>query len=401
MNILFVTASLGVGGAQSFLLRMLSAFPKEHNIYLYDVHPKQREPEILSNLTRDIPIFSSKYERLEIKLKRYPTIFTKILNRLNRHFDWKAKTDKKYFNRIIRKNNIEIINSHMYLADSFVQNNLTTQIPKVASFHGCYNYIWYKKEESNIFPKLKTDIQNILNNYSGIITAADRHNEVFENYNIINQKNIQKIYYGFSEKEIIEFDLKQKYNLPDNAFIFGMVARGDKTKGWQEVIDAFEKLQKEFEFIFLILSGGTEYLENLKQKYSGNTNIIFTGNINNPLDYISNYDVGLLPTYFPAESLPNTVIEYLYCGKPVVATDWAEIPKMIDYDGKKAGEIIPLKNGKADTEKLYAAMKSYLETPEKLKVQSNLAKQAFQKFEMQKCINAYLNFFEKTIANVR
>lgn len=43
----FVIANLGVGGAQSFLLRMLSTFPEEHNIYLYDIHPKIAENRLL------------------------------------------------------------------------------------------------------------------------------------------------------------------------------------------------------------------------------------------------------------------------------------------------------------------------------------------------------------------
>ncbi len=122
---------------------------------------------------------------------------------------------------------------------------------------------------------------------------------------------------------------------------------------------------------------------------------MFTGNINNPLDYISYYDVGLLPTYFPAESLPNTVIEYLYCNKPVIATDWAEIPKMIEFENETAGEIIAVKNGKADIGKLYNAMKSYLENNKKLKNHSEIAKKAFSKFEMQKCIDKYIEFFQK------
>ncbi len=393
MNILFVIANLGVGGAQSFLLRMLSAFPKEHNIYLYDVHPKQREKEILTNLTKKIPVFSSKYERFELKLQNYPKIFTKILNRLNHYFNIKNRIDKKYFNQILNKKNIQIINSHMYLADSFVYNNCDMNIPKISTFHGCYNLLYSKKKTN--FYDLQKEVAYIFNNYSGIIFIADKQKQIFNK--IINIPNLRfvKIYNGSSDLQIKKIDLKQKYKLSDKSFIFGMVARGDITKGWQEAIDAFKMLQKEYKHIYLILSGGTDYLIKIEEKYSNNKNIIFTGNINNPLDYISNYDVGLLPTYFPAESLPNTVIEYLYCGKPIIATNWAEIPKMIEYNKEKAGEIIPLINGKADVNKLYLAMKSYIENPEKIKIHSSLAKQAFSKFEMQKCINSYIDFFEK------
>ena len=393
MNILFVIASLGVGGAQSFLLRMLSAFPEEHNIYLYDVHPKQKEDEILSNLTKDIKIFSSKYEQFELYLQNKPKIFIKVLNRLDKYFNLKNKIDDYFFNKILNQKKIQIINSHMYLADSFVQNNCKLDIPKISTFHGCYSLLYEKKDKK----KLQIEVKNIFNNYNGVIYIAEKQKKIFNKIKKIEHLQFEKIYNGSSNLKINKLDLKQKYNLPKNSFIFGMVARGDITKGWQEAINSFELLQKEHKNIYLILSGGTDYLLKLKEKYSTNKNIIFTGNISNPLDYISNYDVGLLPTYFPAESLPNTVIEYLYCKKPVIATHWAEIPQMIKYENENAGEIIPLINGKADGKKLYFAMKSYIEDTEKLKKHSATAKQAFSKFEMQKCTDAYINFFEKII----
>jgi glycosyltransferase involved in cell wall biosynthesis len=394
MNILFVIASLGVGGAQSFLLRMLSEFPDGHNIYLYEVHPKKREPEILSNLTRKIPIYSSKYEQIEIQFQKYPKVFTKILNRLNKYIKLRDITDKFFFNKIIKDKKIQIINSHMYLADSFVANYCKYNIPKISTFHGCYNLLL---ENYKDIKRLKNEVKFIFSNYIGIIYIAEKQKEKFSEINSFVHLKLKKIYNGSSLLLINKLSIVQKYNISENSFIFGMAARGDITKGWQEAIDAFEILQNEFSNIFLLLSGGTDYLINLKNKYSLNKKIIFTGNINNPLDYIANYNVGLLPTYFPAESLPNTVIEYLYCGKPVIATDWAEIPKMIEFEGKNAGEIISLTKGKADVKKLYVAMKSYIEDTEKLNSHSLIAKQAFLKFDMQKCINTYIDFFKENL----
>jgi len=397
MNILFVIANLGVGGAQSFLLRLVSAFPKEHNIYIYDVHPKQLETEILSNLTQNVKIFSSLYERIEIKLKKYPKIFTKILNRLNRYLNVKTKIDKYYFNHILKKYKIELINSHMYLADRFCYYNNLENIPTISTFHGCYNLIWDNKQNTNSFSEIKKEIQKILSNQSGIIIIAEKHKEILKKYNLKKNLIIKKIYHGFPRQNIEKINLRGKYSIPKKAFIFGMVARGDKTKGWQQAIIAFEKLQKEFKNIYLVLCGHSEYIEHLRKKFKNNKNIIFTGKINNPLGYIINFDVGLLPTFFPAESLPNTIIEYLYCKKPVIATDWAEIPKMIEFNNKKAGKIIPLKNNKPDIEQLYLAMKKYIEDQELLVRHSKLAEKAFLKFEMQNCVNEYINFFNQII----
>ena len=227
MNVLFIIPNLGVGGAQSFLLRMLSAFPREHKIYLYDVHPKQREKEILSNLSVNIKIYSSKYERIELFLLKYPKIFTKILNRTNRYFSLKSIIDRKYFNKIIKKNKIDLINSHMYLADSFVYENCKFNIPLVSSFHGCYNLIWEKMKGTDNFEKLRSSIQGILNRYSGIIIAAEKHKTVFINYQINSNKHVEKIYYGFPSKPISDLNLREEYKIPHDNFIFGMVARGE------------------------------------------------------------------------------------------------------------------------------------------------------------------------------
>jgi glycosyltransferase involved in cell wall biosynthesis len=395
MNILFVIPNLGLGGAQSFLLRMLSAFPKEHNIYLFDIHPKQKEIEILSNLTRNIKIYSSLYERFEIILSKYPKVFIRLLNLINRHFSIRNRTDKSYFNRILKKKNIQLINSHMYLADSFVFHNCKLNIPKISSFHGCYNLIGESDKNSD---NLIREIQEILNSYSGIIIAAEKHKLVFPKFETRQNITIEKIYYGYEQQEIEKSGSKNPQNLNPNTFVFGMVARGDKTKGWQEAIDAFKMLQTEFADIYIVLCGGTEYLDKLKRTYANNEHIIFTGNIRKPIDYIKVFNVGLLPTYFPAESLPNTVIEYLYCGKPVIASDWAEIPMMLEFEGELAGELVPLREGKVDTEKLYLAMKSYLKDHEKLTKHSKLAKKAFSKFEMKKCTESYINFF-RTFTN--
>jgi hypothetical protein len=61
----------------------------------------------------------------------------------------------------------------------------------------------------------------------------------------------------------------------------------------------------------------------------------------------------------------------------------------IDFEGEKAGEIIPFNKGRSDTEKLYLAMKSYLTDREKLTKHSNLAKKAISKFEMNKYVDLY------------
>ncbi len=178
-----------------------------------------------------------------------------------------------------------------------------------------------------------------------------------------------------------------------------MVARGDKTKGWEEAIKAFLLLKRSTDRpVKLILVGWSDYLKKLSEQYT-DRDIIFTGQTDNPLGWIYHFDAGLLPTYFPAESLPNSIIEYLAMGKPVIATRWAEIPQMINSPHGKAGIIINLKNGKADVSQLYQAMSKYLNDTSLWKKHKHNTQYAFEKFSMEKCYKSYKTIYKEYMIN--
>jgi glycosyltransferase involved in cell wall biosynthesis len=143
------------------------------------------------------------------------------------------------------------------------------------------------------------------------------------------------------------------------------------------------------------LGGDSNFLQQLKIQYSTDS-IRFTGYTDQPQRVINVFDVGLLPTYFPGESLPNTIIEYLACGKPVIATDTGGIAEMIRITGTEetAGQLIPLRNGKADADAIAEAMSVYIKMPQLLGEHSRRATQAFRKFDPETCFGEYESFFK-------
>jgi glycosyltransferase involved in cell wall biosynthesis len=95
----------------------------------------------------------------------------------------------------------------------------------------------------------------------------------------------------------------------------------------------------------------------------------------------------LLPTRFVSESLPNSVIEYLACGLPVIATQHACIPEMIADHGLTAGLTIPLGTADAVTSALAEAMTQLMTNPDLCARFRTSARELFQrKFEIQACI---------------
>src|SRR6185312_10673278 len=153
--------------------------------------------------------------------------------------------------------------------------------------------------------------------------------------------------------------LRQSLNIGPTAFVFGMVSRGVSTKGWEEAIEAFMLLDKPG--THLVFIGDSDYVQDLKTKYAAQVNVHFVGFSSEPLEWINLFDVGLLPSTYPSESLPNVIVEYLRCNKPVIASDAGEIKKMISYMGSDAGIIIPVNEGKVPVAGVLDAMKKYTE----------------------------------------
>jgi glycosyltransferase involved in cell wall biosynthesis len=105
------------------------------------------------------------------------------------------------------------------------------------------------------------------------------------------------------------------------------------------------------------------FLENMPALYKG----LFSPNQREKL--FSQYDVLVLPTFYPGEGYPGVIIEAYAAGMPVITTDWKSIPEIVE-DGK-TGFIIPPQSSKA----LLEAMHKFSE-----KNYPSLSKSAFDYF---------------------
>ncbi|HWA97888.1 MAG TPA: glycosyltransferase, partial [Pirellulales bacterium] len=115
-----------------------------------------------------------------------------------------------------------------------------------------------------------------------------------------------------------------------------------------------------------------------------------------PLPWIAAIDVGVLPTYYVGETLPNFVMECQAQGKPVIATDVAGIREMLTVDGALCGELIPLANdGRADVASLAQAMNSYLHDSARRMADGELAKRGALRFDIRATAAAYERLFEE------
>ena len=268
-----------------------------------------------------------------------------------------------------------------------------SDLPLIISMHGCYEMLLHNPNVDSYFNE---NVKDMLNRANKIIYTAEKNKEVLEKYNLLSSTKISKIDNGFLLGDYPR-KTRDELGIDEDDFVFGLVARAIPEKGYEEAIKAIIELNNKNNKAHLILVGGSDYINDLKEKYSKYHFIHFIDKFSLPLEWIGweeLFDVGLLPSYFKSESLPTVIVEYLYLQKPVIATDIAEIKSMLISDGVQAGEVISLKNGKADVKELTKKMEKLMNDKtyyNDLKQNTNILA---KRFDMDLCIEKYKDLIE-------
>ena len=161
--------------------------------------------------------------------------------------------------------------------------------------------------------------------------------------------------FDIKQKEQFRRYIREKYNIPDDAFVYIFVGRVKRDKGINELLEAYRKSsEKRPSYLFVL--GRNEIEEGVdKALYDwscSQENIIFTGEVSDVEKYLSASDCYILPSY--REGFGMSVIEAQAMGVPVIITD---IPGPVDGIKKdETGLIVPKQNADAladAMEKLY------------------------------------------------
>lgn len=116
------------------------------------------------------------------------------------------------------------------------------------------------------------------------------------------------------------FDVSDKFRI---CFIGGF---GNPRKGQDLLLAAAIKILKERNDVQFIMIGGGSRLEEYKGKFKSE-DIMFLGRQDNPLGILKQCDLLVVPSY--ADSCPNTVMEALYNGVPVIGSNAGGIPEIL------------------------------------------------------------------------
>jgi glycosyltransferase involved in cell wall biosynthesis len=171
---------------------------------------------------------------------------------------------------------------------------------------------------------------------------------------------------GFDKKIV-----RDKFNIPQNAFVFATAGRLSQTKGQKFLIEAFAKAKKQIPNTELLIAGTGELEDELKKQASGagcKTSIHFLGRVNNMPEVYGAADVFVLPSI--AEGLPRTLIEAMAAGVICIGSNTGGIPEILD-NGKFGFLVAP-----KDSNTLCEAMlkTAGISSDEKIKIISSARK---------------------------
>jgi len=163
----------------------------------------------------------------------------------------------------------------------------------------------------------------------GIITNSHSIREKYNALAWMPKDKTEVIYNGLEiPVDIDTIDLHGAYSVPEDQMIFGAAGRLDHQKGFDLLVQAAVQLRDK-PFTFLIAGEGKQRAE-LQQLIDANRlqeKVKLIGFLENALPFLNSVDIVVQPSRY--EGMPNTVLESMALGKPVLATEVNGVKELI------------------------------------------------------------------------
>jgi glycosyltransferase involved in cell wall biosynthesis len=151
-------------------------------------------------------------------------------------------------------------------------------------------------------------------------------------------------------------------------------------KDFPTLIQAFAQVRRHHLARLLILGEGPDRLalEALVRELGLEQDISLPGFVANPYPYMARAALFVLSSRW--EGLPGVLIEAMYCGVPLIATNCPSGPQEILKDGQY-GQLVPVGNVAALTHAIEMALTGKVPRP---------PQESWRPFELQTIVNQYL-----------
>ena len=322
MKIIHIINSLKKGGAEGNLYRLCKFQKKKY---------KNKIDIIIVTLIKN-GFYENELKKKDIK------IFSLDLNRKNKFFYYFKKILK--LRKFIKNQCPDIIQSWMYHS-----NFITLFIPKKF-----YEKLFWNVRHSELnaqFSKRTTICISIICGLfskflpTKIIYCSKKSVDFHENHHFYSKNKSSLVYNGYSDNVYyplrkIRSNFRTKNLIKKSDIIIGYAGRYSKQKNIFSMLNAFSKITKNYNNIYLYMVGRSissknkeliTYVKNLNIK----DKVYFLNEQKNLLEFYNGIDFLLLTSH--SESFPNVVAESMLCSTPVLSSNAGCAKKIINNNG--------------------------------------------------------------------
>jgi len=314
LNILMVSYALAAGGGETFPIVLANQLDKMgFCVTFFNCKREPTEPGVRSMLNPNIPLLE--------------------LDALN------------LIGPVCDDLGIDVVHSHHAWVDISLAECLAScrQLKHIISMHGMYEMMG-KEDLKHLLPLMDRRIDRI------VYTAEKNLSPFSEDFR--RRKRFERINNALAEKPIHPIT-RSSLGIGEHDFVLCLVSRAIPEKGWEEAIKAVILAQNKcLPQIHLLLIGEGPEFDRLKLRENNCSFIHFLGFKPNIRDYFAMSDMGFLPSRFKGESFPLVLIDCLFSGRPVLASDIGEISMMLATENGFAGELFDLNNYQIPVEEL-------------------------------------------------
>lgn len=252
------------------------------------------------------------------------------------------------------------------------QNNTVEQInkKKFRNLHYIFRKYTHKYSTENI--AVSNDLGELINSYYNLENNYKIiHNSI--DIDFITNKSLEKVNHQWFGNDI-----------PIVIAIGRLVGQ----KGFEYLIKAVDIILKNRQIRLLIVGDGENKAKLIKyaNELSISENIDFVGLKENPYPYIANSDIFVIPSIH--EGFPNTLLEAMCLGLPIVSTDFKFGSNEI-IDHELNGILVPLKS----SEKIAEGIISILDNQNFSKSLGTEARKKADYFSIDNMISQYEKLF--------
>ena len=275
----------------------------------------------------NILVCSQNYDYKKIKSLADRVIVLKMAHQINPSSDIKVE---KALRRIIKQLKPDIVYAHSSKAGALARiADLGLKNKVIYNPHG-----WaFNMQQSAKKKEMYKWVEKISAHFCDkIVCISDAEKESALREKICKPSKLQVIYNGIDLEAIKNTIPKTKaeLNIPEDAFVVGMVGRLSKQKAPDVFVKAAKLIKDKIPNAYFLMVGDGELrgqVENLIHQYDLGSSFLITGWVDNPTAYMKIMDVGMLLSRW--EGFGLVLPEYMACGVPIVATNVDAIPNII------------------------------------------------------------------------